>query len=247
MNLGIYGGLPTRREYKKYDPFAPPLLPSHLDDEFDTPTNGSANGAGFVPPGWTSVGSQAALDMQSKGTGLFVRSPTTTALTSVMFERPLPPGPFIVATHVHNLRQSNWHPVGIYLRSSVSGRRICLNLFQHDNIGGWEKRIQLEKFSALDTRDTVSTIALWWWQSAFLSFFYDGTTLALRVSPDGHFWTWAFSEPMTTYFTGGDLPDRFGMQMRSERVDDNGYGVWRFIRYFSDISADVGRAEYTEG
>lgn len=244
MNNGVLGLPQSFREYKKYDPFAPPVLPSHLDDEFQIPCRGSV----LAPQGWQSVGTQTPVELQVLGSqGLFVRSPTTTALTSVMFERPLPPGPFSIATHVHNIRQTNWHPVGIYVRSSVSGRRICLNLFQTNNAGGWEKQIQVEKFSALDTRDSVSTIALWWMQFAFFRINYDGTTLSLQASPDGFYFTTAFQEAITTHFTGGNLPDRFGMQMRSERVDDNGFGVWRFMRYFPFAFAPIGRDETTDG
>lgn len=241
MNLGVRGMPIARREYAKYDPFAPPFLPSPLNDEFDVPCINT------TPPSWQNVGSQTATEVVATGySGLFVRSPATTDLTSVMFERPLPPGPFTVATYVHNVRQSNWHPTGIYVRSSASNRRICWNIFQPD-ITQWEKRLQVEKFSALDTRDSVTTVAFWWMQFAFLRICYNGTSLFLQASPDGVHWTSAMTEAMTSHFTGGNLPDRFGMQMRSERVDDGGVAAWRFMRYFPTAFSDIGRIEVSEG
>lgn len=241
MNSGVFKNPNVTRRFERYDPIAPPYLPSHLNDEFEIPLNNI-----MIPNGWQNVGSQSPLEVVSGGgDGLYVRSPTSTALTSVMFERPLPPGPFTVATRIHNMRQSNWHPTGIYIASSVSDRRHALNIFQPDTTT-WYKQIQREVFSAKDTRTFVGTIANWWMQFAFLRFCYNGTTLSFEVSPDGVYWTWAFSEAMTAHF-GSDLPDRFGIQMRSERSDDNGYGVWSFVRYFPEAYADIGRVIMLDG
>lgn len=226
------GGGPSTPLYTKYDPFCPPAAPSALDDEFDVDATG-------VPSGWTDVGPVSPLAGTEKRLGaLDLRCPASASFNGVALEKTLPSGSFTIATHVTQLSRGAFSNGGIYLRSSVSGRVLDISMYVDTGSPG-DVRLIVQKWTSFTSRSSLSL-----WQvlemDMFLRLHYDGTTLVADYSRNGKQWTEGLSEAISTHFTGGDLPDRVGMSLRSESANI-GRMAFEFFRYFPTANADIGR------
>jgi hypothetical protein len=228
---GEVGGAALNPIYTKYDPFCPPLNPSSLNDEFDV--EGSGTGA---PPGFTSVGAITPTYVARKGR-LVLTAPASSA-DSAGIEKVLPSGPFTIATHGIQLASANFSVGGLYVRSSVSGRRLAIAQFFSGQLGNGG--VTVAKYPSFSARDSFADTYLYD-RKVFTRLSFDGTTLQAQFSVDGAEWTTLLSEAITTYFTSGNLPDRFGIDLRPENGGATATIAFDFFRHFPVGDADIGR------
>jgi hypothetical protein len=219
--------------YQRYDPFCPPLNPSNLNDEFTIDSSGS------VPANWIAGGAATA-SYQVKNGSLIVAAPAAGAtFHATVLEKPLPTGSFTIATHMIQLNNIQYGIGGLHLRSTVSGKRAVLGMyFLNGAAGQWY--LHYQKYSSFTVRDGL-TDSLFYNNNIFIRYSYDETTLRGEYSFDGKNWIVYFSEAMASYFSGGNLPDRFGISMDSYSATELGKASFEFVRYFPTGSADIGR------
>lgn len=230
MNNGLFG-FPRRPSFRVYEPLLPPLNPSTLNDEFEVDGDG-------VPSGWTSVGNLTATCRVSKGR-LRLQGVASGAPDAASIAKALPSGPFFIVTRATLLSEGAFCSAGIAFSSSVSNRRFNWNFNRRPaNYGvfqcGWQK------FSAFGVRDAAVDEIEFYQNGAFFGLAYDGTDLYARYSVDGFEFTTFYQEPMTSYFTGGNLPDRVHLETQSYS-GITPIVMFDFFRYFPTPFPDIGR------
>lgn len=232
-NKGLYG-LPSRSGYSIYDPDCPPLNPSPLNDEFNVDMVSRVG----APAGWTSVGTLAPTSVIRLGQLTMTRAGEVSSNTAAIDRGLLPLGPFTVATKMTLRNMVRYNTCGIYVRSSVSGRAVNVNMFTNSSTHG-DTHIAWERWNSWSSRDSVGSSPRYE-HFVYLRLSSDGTTLNYEYSMDGIVWMNILSEALTVWFTAGNLPDRFGLKMTPF---DPGTHVtsFDFIRYFPFANADIGR------
>jgi hypothetical protein len=234
MNDGKYG-LPKRlRTYQVHDPLCPPLQPSVIDDEFTATQSGTG-----APPGWTSVGPFTPTYEMRNGVLTLASAQNNTDAGAAMIERVLPSGPFSVTVEHTLLGVESVNQGGLYVRSSVSGRVICLQV--QFNISNYPE--------VTATRHTSSTAApeanfpqRILSRKGFLRWSHDGTDLQAHWSADGAVWQLIFQHlTIGTWFTGGNLPDRIGLRVMSKSPNVGTLSMYRAFRHVPTPRADSGR------
>lgn len=233
MNRGVQR-FPRREVYRVYDPDMPPLNPSPLNDEFEVDSP-SVVGA---PPGWTSVGTLTPTSVVRLGQLTMTRAGEISNNTVAIDRGTLPVGPFTVATKMTLRNMVRYNACGIYVRSSVSGRALNVNMFTNSSTHG-DTHIAWERWNNWGSRNSTGSSPRYD-HYAYLRLTSDGTTLNGDYSMDGIEWMRILSEAVSSWFTGGNLPDRFGLKMTPF---DPGTHVtsFSFIRYFPQVDADIGR------
>jgi hypothetical protein len=231
MNDGKYG-LPHRAEtYRTYDPFCPPLSPSSLNDEFDV--DGSGSGA---PPGFVSVATLTPTYATRKGK-LVLTSPAATGTVPSAIEKPLPAGPFTVMAHAVQLSPDVYGVGGVYVRRVSTNKRASMALFFVGPFGNGG--LTVTKFSNFTSRDSF-TDYFFYDRMFFIRLTSNGTTLHWEYSYDGAEWVSLYSEALATHF-GTDLPDAFGIELRSENSGAVATMGFEMLRYAPAFRADLGR------
>lgn len=104
-----------------------------------------------------------------------------------------------------------------------------------------DRWLNAENFTALDSRNAVTADLRILDLQCFLRLSYDGTTLYYEVSANGKDWIIIRTEAMTSWFTGGNLPNRVGLQAKPENATFVGGASFEFFRYFPTAFADIGR------
>jgi len=222
--------------YQRYDPFCPPLNSSSLNDEFITDASGTA-----APPGFTSVGTLIP-SWSIKYSNLDMIVPLNNSAQQAAIEKTLPSGPFTVVIHTSTLATSTFNQAGIYVRSSVSGRMMDMAIARSAGTATILPSLAIEKFTDLSTRNSYVDGGAFYYPFAFLRICYDETNIYTEWSADGIHWVnRGYNEAVGTWFTGGNLPDRFGIKLQSFSSSGNARAAFDFIRYFPSASADIGR------
>jgi hypothetical protein len=233
---GEVGGSILNPIYTKYDPFCPPAIPSALDDEFNV--DGSGTGA---PPNFTSVGTLTPTWVNRLGY-LDMTVPLNNSAQMGAIEKVLPSGPFTVVIVTDQLAADAYNQAGIYVRSSVSGRMLRLALGRNTGPSTLVPTLVAEKYTDLSTRSSVIDGASFQSPRAFLRICYNGTNIYTEWSTNGTHWVQRLvNETIGTWFTGGNLPDRFGINLHSFSAFANARAAFDFIRYFPTSDADIGR------
>lgn len=102
----------------------------------------------------------------------------------------------------------NFHVAAIGLRNTVSGRFRTSDLYRATtDIRNYA--IASSPYTSLTARGVVNGSQNWPSSNAWLRISNDGTTLRFKVSEDGNEDNFMefFNEPVTTHFTGGNLPN----------------------------------------
>jgi hypothetical protein len=219
--------------YTAYDPFCPPASPSSLDDEF------AVDGSG-VPSGWTNVGALTPTITVANRRMLL----TTTAATGgdmAAIEKTLPSGQFTLVCHVSLVGRLQFNSTGIYIRNSTSGLILANRMVRVDNTNIGNTQVNGEKYSSFTTRTSSFAGTAHYQPSAWLRISSDGTVVYLAVSFDGVDFINFHSETISTYFSGGNLPNRVGITLSSFSVNAPST-AFRAFRYFSTFNSDIGRS-----
>jgi hypothetical protein len=233
---GEVGGAALNPIYTKYDPFCPPLNPSSLNDEFDV--EGSGTGA---PPGFTSVGTLTPTWVSRLGY-LDVTVPANNSAQQGAVEKTLPAGPFTVVTKIDTLASDAYNIACIYVRSSVSGRLMRLAIGRGTGILTLAPALSAEKYTDISTRSSSADGGAFYAPHVWLRICYDGTNIYTQWSANGTQWvTRLYNETVGTWFTGGNLPDRFGIGLNSFSTFADARAAFDFVRYFPVANADIGR------
>lgn len=232
------GGVPGARAayapvYTKYDPFCPPALPSSLNDEFLQQQSGT-------PAGWTAQGG-TAVAVETRLGSLRIRPLLSSGRNKSALEKTLPSGPFTIATHVTNNGYATYHECGLYLRNTTSGKVKDIRLFNGPSNDTTRFNTAVCEMTGFSTNGAVPTDQVFFANHQFQRVVYDGTTIYWEISVDGRVWRQLHSETATTYFSGGNLPDRFGVNAASVNASSNFDAVFDFVRYFPVAFADIGR------
>lgn len=223
--------------YTTYDPECPPLNPSPLNDEFDVNYPSTVNSA---PPGWTSVGTLQPTSVVRLGALLLSCNGTVSNNTTGIERGILPSGPFTLVTRITSLASGRFNVAGLYVRSSASGRFVSLGQYLRNNGAVYDLSSVWERYNNFGSRnsnggDLIIPSATNYWRIV-----YDGTDLYGGFSPDGKYWAQIYQEPITTWFSGGQLPDRFGLKITPFEATA-GIAAFEFIRYSPVPFADLGR------
>ena len=226
---GSIGGTPI---YTIYDPLCPPAVPSSLDDEFDV--DGIS-----VPSGWVDVGALTTTVSVGRGR-LRMSCPANAGASMAAIERTLPSGSFTVATRISNIGIAPFNLCSLYVRNSTTGRLWCTTSFVNSPYAYGNVWLGVESYSSFTTRDLNTVELQYFLREVFFRICFDGSTITAQFSHDGSDWMTMFSEPVTTRFTGGNLPDRVGFKLNSFSVNGPS-GSWDFLRYFPTAFADIGR------
>jgi hypothetical protein len=205
----------------------PSAPPSAIDDEFSAALAGWTN----VGVATTQVIGGGKLDMSTPG--------VTSSSNSGGIERALPAGAFSVITRVDVISLGAFSLCGIYVRSSVSGKF----KFWSIQLGGAnnyrDKNISVCDYAAFNNRTAFASNILIT-VPVFLRIDYDGVNLRFHFSFDGATWIQYTSIVMTSYFSGGNLPDKAGLLVDPFSVSVAARGVFDFFRYYNAAGANTG-------
>lgn len=229
---GEVGGASLNPIYTKYDPFCPPASPSSLDDEFNVDQSGT-------PSGWTLANGTGTIAVRR---GRCVILPAATSSDSpTAIEKTLPAGNFTVATRLELNATGIYNSASLYLRNSTSGKAYALRLFCGPTNDNRIVNLQVLRYNSLSSFNAVSKEVGGFSPCAFHRIHYDGTTLFFSRSFDGVEFHTVFSEAAATWFSGGNLPDRAGIQAGAQSTTETGEMNFAFFRYFPTSDADIGR------
>jgi hypothetical protein len=218
-------------KYTIYDPMCPPATPSVLNDEF------TVDGVG-IPTGWTDIGNLTPTCTVTKGRLLYQTTAAANFSAASIYKN-LPAGPFTIVTRVTLLSEGSFVMGALAISNSTSGRRLVWSMNRRPgNYGvfqcGWQK------MSSFTARDAAVDEIEYYTNGAFIAIVYDGTNVYLQYSVDGFFFTTFYQEAMTSYFTGGNLPDRVHLETQSQTSNVPIVSL-DFFRYFPTAFADIGR------
>jgi hypothetical protein len=231
-NKGLYG-FPSKGR-RVYDPLCPPENPSALNEEFDIELSGSG-----APPGFASAGPQTPT-WEIRNGKLRLSSPAVGAnFNPSALEKDLPSGAFTVATFAMIQNFNPYGFVGLHLRNTSTGAKLAFALAVNPGAPG-NIYLAYDKFSSFTVRTADSSQFIYDRSVGFLRLRSNGTTLVAEFSYDGDTWITRASENLSTHF-GGNLPDRFGIQIDSYSATEQGRGSFDFLRYFPADNADIGR------
>jgi hypothetical protein len=221
-------GTPT---YRIYDPMCPPANPSPLNDEFNIVT-------GSIPSGWTNVGNLVPTCSVSMGR-LYFATTAAANFSAASIAKPLPSGPFTVVTRVTVLGEGSFINGALAIANTTSGRRLNWNFNRRPaNYGvyqcGWQK------FPSYSSRDAAVDEIEFYQNGGFIAIVYDGTDVYLQHSVDGFSFTTFYQEAMTSYFTGGNLPNQIQLDVQSQTSNVPSV-FFDFFRYFPTPFAKIGR------
>jgi hypothetical protein len=202
------------------DPRTPPGSPSVDDHEFLT---GDTIGG-------TTLGSPGTAPAIANNR-LVITGGTTGSADMKAVAWTAPSTPYVVTARAQiKVAPNTFHVCSVFLRSSVSGVMVTAEILRnaanfHDYYIGYCK------YSALTTRGANAQI-----QTnndyAFLRVEYNGTNITVKVSTDGNEDNWhtSLTETVGTTFTGGNLPDQFGLGVDSINGSVAGIGFFDYVR-----------------
>lgn len=233
MNSGLLGFPRRTPTYRELDVRAPLVSPSPLDDEFDYDFVGTA------PPGWANLGTLTQT-CTVRGGSCLIETPASASFLTAAIGRVLPAGPFTVVTSATLLRTGNFNAASIGVYSTVSGRRAGLS-FNSRGVGSSATRFTYQKYPSFSARDVaVDSGDFYAGFTAFLAMMYDGTNLYYRYSYNGRFWDTILTESIGSYFTGGNLPNMFVLELRSE-TSNTPLAEFHFARYSPRFEQNLTR------
>lgn len=205
----------------------PPAAPSAINDEFNA-----------ALAGWTNVG--AVTTQAVAGGKLDLSTPgVSAAAASGGIERALPAGNFSVITRVSVVALGAFSLSGIYIRNSVSG---LIKFFSSQLAGGTDyrtKNISVCDYAAFNNRTGFGS-NITHSEEVFLRIDYDGVNLRFHFSFDGVGWILYTTLAMSSYFTGGNLPDKVGLLVDPFSASVAARAMFDFFRYYNAANANTG-------
>lgn len=209
-----------------------PASPSALDDNFP----GVA-----LDAKWTLVGGAAPQipTVTVKKSWAQMRTAATSTATLGLMQQTLPAGNFSIITPVNLLMQETYGVSGLFIRSTVSNVVLVLGL--HHNSGNFnDTNIAVHQYSSLTNRASVPAQNALGIYEVIFRITYDGTNLKFWFSRDGLKFRLYSTIAMTTYFTGGNLPNACGLAQACFDPTNDALAAFRSFKYTNNATGLIG-------
>lgn len=183
----------------------PPSSPDAMDDEFND------NNFDTTKWTWLNQGTATISEAAADYGHATLTDPSGAGANLRALEQTLPATPWRFRAKVALFtNRTNVGTAGLYIRSSVSSRIYTFNpIYESGEKIYVQRYTNASTFSATQTTLTLGQVVT---PYIYLDIENDGTTLFFRYSFSGHPKTFnlLYSEAQTTWFTGGNLPNRIG-------------------------------------